>query len=487
MKKNFVFIMLVVSLVFTAVEAYGQSDAAKAAYNRGYKAFMDSDYDLAIKEFTEAIRLYQNYDSAYFGRGHAYTFKREFDKAIADFTKSIQIAPNSANAYSGRGIAYYRKNDYDRAIADFTKSIQLRPNEGDTYYFRAEAYSAKKDYDRAIADYTQAINLYDVDYDEEEEISTAYSGRGRVYIEKKDYDRAITDFTQALNFDPFNVDANNGLVLARQRKQGSSPSSQPAAPPAQPAPAGMVYIRGGTFMMSSPSNEPERARNEATQRQVTVNSFYMGKYEVTQKEYFDIMGITLQGQHDWVKSFYGSSDGLAGVGDNYPMYYISCYDAIIYCNNRSKKEGLTPAYTIDNSKIEWNRNANGYRLPSGAEWEYACRAGTITPFNTGNNITTNQANYDGNKPYNNNPKGTFRGRTMPVGSFAPNSWGLYDMHGNVSEWSYDFVDDDYAGQDYHGGDWNSGGSYIRSAYKAGGEMFMMRNNWLGFRVVRNAQ
>ena len=82
----------------------------------------------------------------------------------------------------------------------------------------------------------------------------------------------------------------------------------------------------------------------------------------------------------------------------------------------------------------------GFRLPTEAEWEYACRAGTTTPFYTGDNLTTAQANYNGNYPYNNYPPGEFIGRTLPVGSFDPNGWGLYDMHGNVCEWCNDWYD-----------------------------------------------
>ena len=100
---------------------------------------------------------------------------------------------------------------------------------------------------------------------------------------------------------------------------------------------------------------------------------------------------------------------------------MTWYDAIEYCNKRSIKEGLTPAYNtiLGKNNTIWNRKANGYRLLTEAEWEYACRAGTTTPFSTGNNITTDQANYSGNYPYNNNAKGICRGTTTPVGSFAP--------------------------------------------------------------------
>jgi formylglycine-generating enzyme required for sulfatase activity len=246
-----------------------------------------------------------------------------------------------------------------------------------------------------------------------------------------------------------------------------------------------VRINGGTFMMGSPANEPERY-NDEVQHQVTVSSFYMGKYEVTQKEYEEVMGTN----HSYFK------------GPNLPVECVSWYDAVEYCNKRSQKEGLTPAYTISdagyNRTVTWNRNANGYRLPTEAEWEYACRAGTTGPFSTGNNITTDQANYNGNHPYNNSAKGTYRGKTTPVGSFAPNPWGLYDMHGNVFEWCWNWYGDYSSGAQtdpagaasgsnrvVRGGGWDSYASYARSAYRR----FILdpsdQGYIIGFRIVRN--
>jgi formylglycine-generating enzyme required for sulfatase activity len=256
---------------------------------------------------------------------------------------------------------------------------------------------------------------------------------------------------------------------------------------AQIAPNNMVLIKSGTFTMGSPSNEPERNDNEI-QHQVTVNGFYMGKYEVTQKEYQEIIG----------------TNPSRFKRDNLPVENVSWYDAIEYCNKRSQKEGLTTAYTIyknlndtnntnGTDNVEWtvalNENANGYRLPTDAEWEYACRAGTTTPFSTGNNITTDQANYNGNEPYNNNAKGKNRGKTTPVGNFAPNAWGLYDMHGNVWEWCWDSpVPTRAVSGTYHvvrGGSWNFSAGYIRSAFRAY-TYSSLRGENLGFRLVRKS-
>ncbi|MHC6202281.1 SUMF1/EgtB/PvdO family nonheme iron enzyme [Breznakiellaceae bacterium SP9] len=212
------------------------------------------------------------------------------------------------------------------------------------------------------------------------------------------------------------------------QESGKSPvlTIRTAAVPVQPnIPADMVRIPAGTFTMGSPTSEPSRISDEV-QHSVTISkAFYMGKYEVTQKEWVSVMG----------------SNPSGFKGDNLPVECVSWFDVIDYCNKRSVKEGLTQAYTRNGDTVTWNRNANGYRLPTEAEWEYACRAGTATPFSTGSNITTSQANYNGDYPYNGNSKGTYRGETTPVGSFAPNNWGLYDMHGNVLEWCWDWYGD----------------------------------------------
>jgi formylglycine-generating enzyme required for sulfatase activity len=181
-------------------------------------------------------------------------------------------------------------------------------------------------------------------------------------------------------------------------------------------------------------------------------------------------------------------------GDNLPVADVSWFDAIEFCNRLSKREGLTPAYTINDTDVTWDRSADGYRLPTEAEWEYACRAGTATPFSTGNNITTKQANYDG-YPYNNNAKGTFRNRTVEVRNFKPNSWGLYNMHGNVWEWVWDLygeyeneaqIDPVGASSGIHriirGGSWLVHAEFLRSANRYNISP-SFTGNAVGFRLV----
>ncbi|MBD2144873.1 bifunctional serine/threonine-protein kinase/formylglycine-generating enzyme family protein [Sphaerospermopsis sp. FACHB-1194] len=178
----------------------------------------------------------------------------------------------------------------------------------------------------------------------------------------------------------------------------------------------MVEIPGGTFLMGSPQTEKDRASNEGPQRQVTVPSFFMGKYPLTQKQYQAIMGYN-------PSDFKG--DSSTSLTNQRPVEEVSWNDAVKFCQRLSQKTGKT------------------YRLPSEAEWEYACRAGTTTPFYFGENITPDLVNYNGNYPYGSAPKGIYREQTTDVGSFPPNAFGLYDMHGNVWEWCLDNQVDNY--------------------------------------------
>jgi formylglycine-generating enzyme required for sulfatase activity len=173
----------------------------------------------------------------------------------------------------------------------------------------------------------------------------------------------------------------------------------------------MVRIPGGTFTMGSPANEAGRDDEEGPQHEVTVSTFYMGKYEVTQKEWVSVMGSN---PSNW-------------KGDNLPVERVSWYEALDYCNKLSELEGLTPAYTLSGTNVSWNGNANGYRLPTEAEWEYACRAGTSTPYSSGSTV--------GNAAWYHDNSGS---RTHAVGEKQGNGYGLYDMHGNVAEWCWDW-------------------------------------------------
>ncbi|MFM6038176.1 MAG: SUMF1/EgtB/PvdO family nonheme iron enzyme, partial [Sphaerospermopsis kisseleviana] len=224
----------------------------------------------------------------------------------------------------------------------------------------------------------------------------------------------------------------------------------------------MVEIPGGTFMMGSPESEEGSDDSERPQHQVTIPSFFIGKYQLTQAQYQAIIG----------------SNPSGFKGDKRPVENVSWNEAVKFCERLSEKTGKT------------------YRLPSEAEWEYACRAGTTTPFYFGESITPDLVNYDGNHPYSSAPKGIYREQTTDVGSFPPNAFGLYDMHGNVWEWCLDDWVDNYnnaptdgsavtsktESNRLRGGSWFFVARLCRSAYRVsytrGG-----RGGDLGFRVV----
>ncbi|GHV55432.1 hypothetical protein AGMMS49579_18280 [Spirochaetia bacterium] len=250
-----------------------------------------------------------------------------------------------------------------------------------------------------------------------------------------------------------------------------------AAAPARVSPVSLAIIPAGTFTMGSrPGSEPYRGRDEV-QHEVSLQSFLMDAYEVTQKSYREIMGIN-------PSSF---------QGDTLPVEQVSWFDAINYCNKRSIAEGLDPAYTINGENVSWDRSANGYRLPTEAEWEYACRAGSSAPFFTGNTISTGQANYNGTvNVWQYGPQSSFRERTTAVGSFLPNTWGLYDMHGNVYEWCWDWFGDypdvpsTGTKKVVRGGSWYQSVIYMRAAYRDSSAPVTRRNTH-GFRVARNGE
>jgi len=305
---------------------------------------------------------------------------------------------------------------------------------------------------------------------------------------------------------PRNSDSDEKLSLSSRVEPLPSTHIIPAVDPLL---ENFVLIRGGECLMGSLEDEAGRddyrlfgVKANEKQHQVIVSDFFMGKYAVTVadfRKFVEATGYRSDAEKGGFSVIFidGNVEDRPGVNwrhgvtgterpeeeGNHPVVHVSWNDAVAYCQWMSGKSG------------KW------VRLPTEAEWEYACRAGTTTAFNTGENLTTAEANYNGNHPWDNNEKGIYRKNTISVDSFSPNGWGLYNMHGNVWEWCSDWLGGSYydgckekgkvanpAGpvkgtfRVIRGGSWSFNAGRCRSAYR-GHSVPGLRYCSVGFRLV----
>jgi formylglycine-generating enzyme required for sulfatase activity len=253
----------------------------------------------------------------------------------------------------------------------------------------------------------------------------------------------------------------------------------------------LVQIPAGKFLMGSPKGELSRSDDEGPQHQVTLGSFLMAQTPITQAQWRAVAAWQPQGGERWGRQLKPAPSRFQGEQarllegesntDQRPVERVSWFDAIEFCSRLSQRTGRT------------------YSLPSEAQWEYACRAGSTTPFHFGETISPELANYNGNHSYANGPQGTYRQQTIEVGSFPANAWGLYDMYGNVWEWCADRWHRSYKGAPtdgsawldlkaeediwrlLRGGSWGLNPGYCRSAFRFNSHPDYLRIN-VGFRV-----
>lgn len=233
----------------------------------------------------------------------------------------------------------------------------------------------------------------------------------------------------------------------------------------------LVFVKGGDFQMGDSQGVGEV--DEVPVHQVTLSDFYMSPYEVTQKEWQELM----------------SDNPSKFSGDHLPVENVSWYEAVKFCNQKSRKEGLTPCYKIEGKEVTCDFAANGYRLPTEAEWEYAARGGSKEQpaLYSGSDRPAQVAWYKDNTD----------GSTHPVGKKRPNELGLYDMSGNVYEWTWtryhkypnepqtNPVGPDRGGHRmFRGGSWFSVADNLRVSFRnRDGHDF--KSDYVGFRICRS--
>ncbi|TAF50831.1 MAG: tetratricopeptide repeat protein, partial [Oscillatoriales cyanobacterium] len=386
-----------------------QLSIIESCWRRGLQRAKNGEYSSAITDFHQVLQLDGSRFEANFQRGLAYYQIAEYQGAIADFDQVLRLNPNEASVYHHRGLVYQKLGQLERAVEDFNLALQINPSLPGVLHIRDVALAVLEERKREA----EAKRLRQEAKERERQHQAAEAERLR-REEEASKGKAFTFEMIAVDKYGKQTSKQSGKAYQKEEDLGNGVKLE------------MVHIPASSFMMGSPSGEG--SDSERPQHQVTfAQPFYLGKYAITQEQWQAVMGNNPSGFK----------------GEKRPVENVSWNDAVSFCQKLSEKTGKT------------------YRLPSEAEWEYACRAGTTTAFHFGETITPDLVNYDGNNPYGSAPKGLYRQETTPVGSFPPNGFGLYDMHGNVWEWCADPWHGSYNGAPSDGTSRTTGGDSNR--------------------------
>ena len=403
---------------------------AGAYYDRGSTWFLLKQYGVAISDFNAALRINSNYIEAYNDRGRAKDMLGEHEAAISDYNEALRINPDFAVAYLNRGIAKSMLGEHKAAISDYNEALRINPDFANPHYGLGIAKYELGQYEDAIFHYDAALRI-NPDFVE------AYNNRGTIKLALERYEAAITDFDDTLRINPNHIAAHYNLGIAKSELGRVSEAKQDLRTALKLAGqtgdqhlktaieeflreletetrlnqlesnnTDMILIPAGEFQMGSDSYDDEKPVHT-----VYVDAFYMDKYEVMNAQYKAFIDENPEWRKDRIPDQYHaglylydwSGNNYPLGKDNHPVIYVSWYAAMAYA--------------------KWA----GKRLPTEAEWEKAARGGLIgQKYPWGNSIDLSKANYDRSI-----------GNTTPVGRYAPNAYGLYDMAGNVWEWCLD--------------------------------------------------
>jgi len=424
-------------------------------------------------------------------------------------TKTYGDAPFTnpiTDAHKGKGAITYHSNN--ESVATVNDSGQVTILKAGSAVISAEK-AADTQYAHAQTTYTLTVNRKPVTItglsaaDKYWDTTAAATVTGTAVISGKVGSDTVTAVAGTASFANRIVGTGktvsfSGWSLGGTDAANYTLSAQPASVTAaiNHIPVEMVQIPAGTFTMGSPNTETGSNNSERPQHSVTMSGFSMSIYEVTQEQYTAIMDINSNVPITTTNPSFWKTNAAAGeIQWKRPVEYLSWYTALVFCNRLSMTEGLSPAYSINGSTnpVVWGNvpsfspnttwdavtivaGSNGYRLPTESQWEYACRAGTTTTYHTGDTISDNTGWYTSNSG----------NKSHQVGLKPANAWGLYDMHGNVQEWCWDWISDDYSDREnetdptgletaipdkesrvFRGGHYNAPDSEMRSAYRTG--------------------
>jgi len=358
----------------------------------------DQDYINKLNQCLLLAREKQEFnilDSCY-QRGIEYLKRGEYALAIDDLTQVLQLDSDHIAHYQ-RGVAYSCIHQYEEAIADFNK-VLIKTHDAQIYYERGSVYYQLGEYEKAIDDYHQAwlLDPHIPNLAYRRDVTQGVLRQIEIdRLKKAEESKGEILRLEVISVDIWGKEISRKTTTVHQKQENLGEDVNLA----------MIYIPAGTFFMGANTGEIGANQDEYPQHQVNIKEpFYMGKYPITQAQYKAIMN---------------GENPSDTKGDQRPVERITWDMAINYCQQLSAKTGKT------------------YRLPSEAEWEYAARAGTETPFHFGETLTDKLANYRANYTYGNGQIGEEPGETTDVGYYPPNAFGLYDMHGNVWEWCQD--------------------------------------------------